>query len=72
MGAPERSEGCPWGTALLYRTAMTSGIYGTRIPTHAESDFTPVVFDQDGWLIGWGRNFFSEQARKYEISIKHE
>jgi hypothetical protein len=67
MGAPERSEGYAWRTSLLCRTAMTSGIYGT-----ADTDFTPVVFDPNGWLIGWGRNFVSEQARKYELTVKHE
>ena len=67
MGPPERSEGNAWGTAMLYRTAMTSGIYGT-----ADSDFTPVMFDPNGQLMGWGRNFFSEQARKYELTVKHE
>ena len=50
MGDPERSEGYSWGSAWLYRTAMTSGIYGT-----ADSDFTPVVFDNDASLVGWGR-----------------
>jgi hypothetical protein len=65
LGPPERSEGYPWGTALLYRTAMTSGIYGTT-----DADFTPVVFDPDGWLVGWGRNFFTEQARKYDVTIR--
>lgn len=66
MGPPERSEGYPWGTALLYRTAMTSGIYGT-----ADPDFTPVVFDPNGRLMGWGRNFFVEQAQKYDITVKN-
>ncbi len=67
MGKPERSEGYNWGSAWLYRTAMTSGIYGT-----ADSDFTPVVFDQDGKVVGWGRNFFSEHVKKYEINIKNQ
>lgn len=39
MGQPERSEGYEWVSAWVYRTAMTSGIYGT-----ADSDFTPAVF----------------------------
>lgn len=64
MGKPERSEGYQWGSAWLYRTAMTSGIYGT-----ADSDFTPVVFDEKGTLIGWGRNFFIEQVKRYEVKI---
>jgi hypothetical protein len=65
MGPPERSEGYEWGTAWLYRTAMTSGIYGT-----ADTDFTPIVFDSNGKVIGWGRNFFAEHVKKYEIDIK--
>lgn len=67
MGAPERSEGYVWGSAWLYRTAMTSGIYGT-----SDSDFTPIVFDPDGKVVGWGRNFFIEHVKKYEIKIKNE
>ena len=67
MGKPESSEGYAWGSAWLYRTAMTSGIYGT-----ADSDFTPVVFGQDGKVVGWGRNFFTEHVKKYEISIKNQ
>ena len=65
MGDPERSEGYEWGTAWLYRTAMTSGIYGT-----ADSDFTPIVFHPDGKVIGWGRNFFTEHVRRYEVRLR--
>ncbi len=67
MGQPERSEGYQWGSAWLYRTAMTSGIYGT-----SDSDFTPVVFDENGKLVGWGRNFFTEHVKRYEIKLKKE
>ncbi len=67
MGQPERSEGYAWGSAWLYRTAMTSGVYGT-----ADSDFTPIVFDQDGKVLGWGRNFFVEHIKRYEINIKKQ
>lgn len=67
MGQPERSEGYKCGSAWLYRTAMTSGIYGI-----ADSDFTPVVFDENGKLVGWGRNFFAEYVKRYEIRVKHE
>ncbi len=67
MGEPERSEGYEWGSAWLYRTAMTSGIYGT-----ADSDFTPVVFDENGKLAGWGRNFFTQHVKRYEIKVKQE
>lgn len=65
MGKPERSEGYPWGSAWLYRTAMTSGIYGT-----ADSDFTPVMFNSEGQLIGWGRNYYDNYVKKYELTIK--
>lgn len=64
IGDPERNEGYHWGSAWLYRTAMTSGVYGT-----ADSDFTPVVFDQNGILLGWGRNFFVDHAQRYEMKI---
>jgi hypothetical protein len=66
MGKPERSEGYQWGSVWLYRTAMTSGIYGT-----SDSDFTPVVFDESDKLAGWGRNFFTERVKNYEIEIKN-
>ena len=66
MGDPERSEGYQWGSVWLYRTAMTSGVYGT-----ADSDFTPVVFNDSGKLEGWGRNFFTERVRRYELEIKN-
>ncbi len=65
MGKPERSEGYKWGTAWLYRTAMTSGIYGTE-----DSDFTPVVFSNKDILLGWGRNFLVARVKRYEVVIK--
>jgi outer membrane protein assembly factor BamE (lipoprotein component of BamABCDE complex) len=67
MGQPEMSEGYHWGSAWLYRRAMTSGIYGT-----ADSDFTPVVFDENGKLVGWGRNFFVEHVKRYEIKVQQD
>lgn len=65
LGDPERSEGYKWGSVWLYRTAMTSGIYGT-----ADTDYTPVVFDGNGKLIGWGRNFFQDQVKKYDLTVR--
>ncbi len=67
MGDPERSEGYEWGSAWLYRTAMTSGVYGTT-----DGDFTPVVFDSSGKVVGWGRNFFTEHVRRYDVRIRNE
>lgn len=67
MGKPQMSEGYAWGSAWLYRTAMASGVYG-----HRDADFTPVMFDKDETLIGWGRNFFEAQVKKYEITIEYK
>ena len=66
MSNPERSEGYPWGAVWLYRTAMTSGTYGTD-----DSDFTPTVFNKEGILIGWGSNFYTEHVKRYEIKLKN-
>jgi len=65
MGDPEQSEAYKWGVVWMYRTAMTSGVYGT-----ADSDFTPVVME-NGKVVGWGRNFFMERAKKYEVKVSH-
>jgi len=46
------------GTAMLYRTAMTSGIYGT-----ADSDFTPVMFDRMASLWGGAKLLFRAGAQ---------
>ena len=64
MGDAERSEGYSWGNVWLYRTAFTSGLYGT-----ADNDFTPVVIAADGHLSGWGRNYFQSQINKYQVEI---
>lgn len=58
MGDPEGSEGYPWGSVWLYRTATTSGMSGLL-----EGDVTPVVLDDKGRLLGWGRNFLTEYQR---------
>jgi outer membrane protein assembly factor BamE (lipoprotein component of BamABCDE complex) len=64
MGKPERSEGYRWGSFWLYRTAMTSGVYGT-----ADADFTPIMFDKDAKVVGWGRNFYTEQMKRHSLDI---
>lgn len=64
MGEPEKSEGYSWGAAWFYRTAMTGGVYET-----SDSDFTPIVFDRDGTVVGWGRNFYTDIRKRYEIDI---
>ena len=69
MRDPERSEGYPWGSAWLYRTAITKGISGGIYGT-VDSDYTPVVFNDEGNLVGWGRNFLIERTKRYELTIK--
>jgi len=69
MRDPERSEGYPWGSAWLYRTAITKGISGGIYGT-VDSDYTPAVFNDEGNLVGWGRNFLVERTKRYEITIK--
>jgi hypothetical protein len=61
MGEPQRLEVYSWGTAWLYRTAITNGARGTP-----ETDLTPLVFDQRGVLLGWGRDFLSDHIKRYE------
>jgi Protein of unknown function (DUF3192) len=53
MGPPQRLEGYSWGIVWLYRTAWTR-----EARTTPQSDFTPLVFDRSGVLVGWGRDFF--------------
>ena len=64
MGDPESSEAYSWGSVWLYRTAMTSGIYGT-----ADTDFTPIVLGSSGQVQGWGRNYFKDRVRRYELTL---
>ncbi|MBW1976253.1 MAG: DUF3192 domain-containing protein [Deltaproteobacteria bacterium] len=70
MGQPERSEGYPWGSAWLYRTAMTKGIQG-GIYGSVDADYTPLMFDNEGILQGWGRNYFEQYVNEYEVTIKN-
>jgi len=61
MGRPQRVEVYPWGTAWLYRTAKRTGTQ--RV---AEPEFTPLVFDRTGLLVGWGADALSEQVKRDE------
>jgi hypothetical protein len=54
MGPPQRLEGHPWGRVWLYRTALTK-----QVRTTPETDFTPLVFNRSGILVGWGRDFLT-------------
>lgn len=61
MGEPQRLEVYSWGRAWLYRTAVTKGARGTP-----ETDLTPLVFDQRGVLLGWGRDFLADHIKQHE------
>jgi hypothetical protein len=58
MGDPEASEGYAWGAAWLYRTAVPTTPQGTA------ADWTPVVFNEQGILIGWGRHVLAERRER--------
>ena len=59
MGPPQRVEGYPWGTVWLYRTALTKGARATP-----ETDYTPLVFDQRGVLLGWGSDIWASYRHR--------
>jgi hypothetical protein len=54
MGPPQRVEGYLWGTVWFYRTALTRSARSTP-----ETDYTPLVFDRRGVLLGWGRELLA-------------
>ena len=58
MGDPEASEGYAWGAAWLYRTAVPTTPQGTA------AEWTPVVFNEQGILIGWGRHVLAERRER--------
>ena len=61
MGEPQRREIYTWGTAWYYRTSITKGAGSTP-----DTDLTPLVFDQRGVLLGWGRDFLAEHIKHSE------
>jgi len=70
MGEPHRSEGYPWGFVWLYRTSMTKGIKGS-IYGEVDADFTPVLFDTNNKLLGWGRNYYHQITQRYDIMMSN-
>jgi hypothetical protein len=60
MGPPQRLEGYAWGTVWLYRTAVTKGVQTTLA-----TDFTPLVFDRSGLLLGWGSDFLATHQHRH-------
>jgi hypothetical protein len=65
MGPPQRLEGYSWGTVWLYRTAVTKGARTTL-----ETDFTPLVFDRSGVLLGWGSDFLATHRHRHSSISK--
>jgi hypothetical protein len=52
MGEPNRSEKYPWGSAWFYLTERPRGKYGP-----VDNNFTPIVFDVNNRVVGWGQPF---------------
>jgi len=59
MGEPAMSEGALRQTTWFYRTAMRGGA-----EEHIDADFTPVVFDRQGRLLGWGGDWASMRFQR--------
>ena len=57
MGEPEMVEGQPRRAIWFYRTAVSN-----QAPTGPEADFTPLVFDEQKRLVGWGREILPARA----------
>ena len=51
----------------LYRTEV--GVNDRGFLTNTDRYFTPFAFE-DGKLIGWGRGFCENKAKKYEFDVK--
>ncbi|MBW8039450.1 MAG: outer membrane protein assembly factor BamE [Planctomycetes bacterium] len=60
MGKPRIREADKDQERWLYHTER-SMVYTIAL--------TPVVFNKDGKVIGWGRHFWSEKERKYDVKI---
>ncbi len=65
MGGPDGSDFYFWGSMWLSRTAMVSGV-----SEGADSDFTSVVFDASGKLLGWGRDALIRHTKPWEQRSK--
>jgi len=63
MGKPNWIAGWQWGSAWMYRTGMLEAY------SEADEDFTPIVFDSDKRLIGWGHSFYANEKQKHETAV---
>jgi len=64
MGKPRRTEASEKMEVLLYQTEMNYTPHNTF-----EKVETPLLFE-DGKLIGWGRSFWDDHIKKYELRIR--
>ena len=63
MGKPYIREADPVQEWWLYQTEMDS------IYTSPSDELTPVVFDKDGKLIGWGMHLWSEGWLRFDVKM---
>lgn len=70
LGDPERSEGYEWGIIWFYRTGMSKGMEG--IYSTVDEDYTPVAFDKNKKLLGWGRSFYEQSINRHELKITNK
>ena len=68
MGQPYSREayGTPNGQQMEFLICLTKYTDSGSIP---DSDTTPICF-LNGKVDGWGRNFYAEQKKRYEVEIK--
>lgn len=58
LGTPDASEGFDWGVVWIYRTGMAHSV---TFKGALDENFTPVVFDANGKLVGWGRQVYIQK-----------
>ena len=58
MGTPQSSEGYDWGTVWIFRTSSNHSV---TFQGALDENHTPVVFDKDDKLIGWGRQVYLQK-----------
>ncbi len=68
MGRPYKREAytISEGATMEFLIYLTEYTYSGRIP---DEDTTPICF-LNGEVNGWGRNFYHQQKKQYEIEVK--
>jgi len=73
LGAPYKTEAySSEGKGSIFLLYRTEGWNTSTWPPQQDTDiqFTPLCFE-DNKLVGWGRNFYVEKKKSYEIEIKN-